>query len=483
MAIEKYIKNYINGALAPAISGKYLDNINPATGKVYSQFPNSNKDDLTQAITSAEKTFPAWSAMPIERRFRTLMRIADIIEQNLSDYARAESIDTGKPMAMSISQDIPSAQDYFRYYATALLHKPHLARYDEQGSLQFSLRQPIGIVGCIAPWTMPLSILCQKIAPALAAGNCIIAKPSELSPMTAYLLGQACEEAGLPKGVLNIIQGKDEELHKQIVQHPSIKAISFTGDTRSGKEIITAAREHFKKLAVNMGGNNSNIVFEDCDFDEMMLGTLRSSFSNNGHHSHHASRILVERSLYEKLKEELVKRTQFLKIGDPFSSVTDLGAITAEAQVEQLESLLEKVELEGGAVLCGGKRIKQSGDLEKGFFFRPTVLEGLSNDSVINQAPILGPIVSLQAFDTVEDAIVLANKTQYGLSASIWTKDSTKANELANRLKARTIWINDWLTAQLTVPSGGIIHSSFAMEGGQASLDFFTEEKTIVTKY
>lgn len=483
MANEKYIKNYINGALVPAISGKYLDNINPATGRVYAQFPDSNKDDLAQAITSAEKAFESWSVMETERRFRILMRIADIIEQNLSEYARAESIDTGKPMTMSISQDIPEAQDYFRYYATALLHQPHQAKYDRQNSLQFSLRQPIGIVGCIVPWSMPLLMLCQKIAPALSLGNCVIAKPSEYSPMTAYLLAKACEEAGLPKGVLNIVQGKDEVLCPQMVQHPQIKAIAYTGNTKSGMSIIQSTNQRLKKLAINIGGNNPNIIFEDCDFDEMMLGTLRSSFSNNGNHPHHASRVLIERSLYDRMKEELVKRTQFLKVGDPFNNITDLGAVISATHIEKLESLVELVTLEGGTILCGGKRIKQSGDLAKGFFFRPTVIEGLANDTTINQTPILGPIVSLQAFDTLDEAVELANETNYGLSASVWTKDSTKANEIATRLNARTIWINAWLTPNLNLPTGGIMHSSFAMEGGRASLDFFTAEKTVLIKY
>ncbi len=482
MAVEKYIKNYINGALVPAISGKYLDNINPATGRVYAQFPDCNKDDIAQSIEFATRAFPEWAAMEAERRCRILLRIADIIEQNLSDYARAESIDTGKPMAMSISKDIPEAQECFRYYATALRHHNTAQTTDELGSFQLFMRQPIGVVACIVSWGLPLLSLCQKIAPALASGNCVIAKPSEHTPMSAYLLAQACEEAGLPKGVFAVIQGKDR-LIDDIIEHPNISAISFTGDAILGKKIIDNPSVYFKKRAVNIGGNNANLIFEDCNFDQMMIGTLRSSFSNNGHLQHHASRILVERKLYEKFKTELVKRTQFLKVGDPFSSITDLGAIISEGQINKLKSWITLAELDGGTVLCGGKTLALTGDLEKGLFFRPAVIEGVNNESKLNQEPIFGPIVSLQVFDTLEEAVALANLTQYGLSASIWTKDLSKASQTARQLKARTIWVNSWLTPHQNLISGGLIYTNFAAEGGTASLDFFTEEKNIVMKY
>jgi len=482
MAVEKYIKNYINGALVPALAGLYLDNINPATGHVYSEFPDCNENDLEQAVEYAERAFPEWAAMESERRFRILMRIADIIEQNTSEYARAESIDTGKPITMSLSQDVPWAQACFRYYATEVYHLDAQSRYQDSKNLQFSIRQAIGVVGCIIPWNMPLYQLCRKVAPALATGNCVIAKPSQWSPMTAYLLAQACEEAGLPKGVLQILQGKDQPLQELIVNHPKIRAIAYTGDAATGRKILESASKQLKKCTITIGGNNPTILFADCDFDQMMIGTLRSSFSNNGHHQHHASRILVERSIYEQFKTEFVKRTQFLKVGDPFSSITDLGAIISEQQLQKIKSYLTLVEVEGGNILCGGKILELTGELEHGFFIRPAVVEGLANDTKFNQEEIYAPIVSLQPFDTPDEAIELANATIYGLSASIWTSNLSKAYQVSERLRAKTVWVNGWLTESITLETGGIYQSGIAVEGGQASLLFFTEAKEMSVK-
>ncbi|MEM8524586.1 MAG: aldehyde dehydrogenase family protein [Bacteroidota bacterium] len=483
MANERYIKNYINGTLMPAISGNYLDNINPATGKVFSHFPDSGTEDLEQAITFAEKALPEWQAFDSERRFRILMRVADIIEQNAGEYARAESVDTGKPITMSISQDIPGAQAYFRYYAGLLLNLNNAAHQQEGNLMHYTIRQPIGIVGGIASCHMPLYGLCKKIAPALAMGNCVIVKVSQFTPLTAYLLAKDLERTGLPKGVLNIIQGKNNPLINQIVEHPKIKAISFTGDPELGKKIIQNAASQNKKLAINIGGNNPNIIFEDCDFDQMMLGTLRSSFSNNGQRKHHASRILVQRSIHERFKEELVKRAQFIKIGDPFARLTDLGALLSQTHLENMESVVKLVELEGGNILCGGEKVVLEGELEEGFFMRPTVVEGLNNDSFLNQEEIFGPLVTLQIFDTEEEALQLANATKYGTSAAVWTQDISKANRFATQLNANTIWINSWLTDNKDLQSGGIFYSGLRGQGGATALDFFSESKEVCLKY
>ncbi|MEN0003891.1 MAG: aldehyde dehydrogenase family protein, partial [Bacteroidota bacterium] len=323
MSPDKYIKNYIDGALVPASTGKYIDNINPATGKVYSYLPNSEAEDVQRAVEAAERAFPKWSTCGVKKRFRILMRIADIIEQELEAFSRAESVDSGKPIAMSSSVDIPRSQSNFRFFATAILHFSSESHHMEGAAINFTLRQPIGVVGCISPWNLPLYLFTWKIAPALAAGNCVVAKPSELTPMTAYMLSKACIEAGLPEGVLNIVHGHGGKAGEAIVKHPKVKAISFTGGTNTGKRIAAIAAPEFKKLSLELGGKNPNIIFADCDFDQMMVDTLRSSFSNNGQICLCGSRIYIERPIYEKFKEELVKRTSFLKIGDPFSSVTD----------------------------------------------------------------------------------------------------------------------------------------------------------------
>ncbi|RMG86020.1 MAG: aldehyde dehydrogenase family protein, partial [Bacteroidetes bacterium] len=389
---DKYIKNYINGTLVPAESGEYLDNYNPSTGKVYSYIPDSGQGDVEKAVAAAEAAFPAWSGVGLEKRFRIMSRIADVIEQNLDEFARAESRDNGKPLSMSRIVDIPRAHANFRFFATSILHFSSEAHHMEGQAINFTLRQPIGVVGCISPWNLPLYLFSWKIAPALAAGNCVVAKPSEMTPMTAFLLSKACMEAGLPPGVLNIVHGLGQKAGQPIIEHPKVKAISFTGGTQTGRKIASIAAPMFKKLSLELGGKNPNIIFDDCDFDQMMMDTLRSSFSNNGQICLCGSRIYVQRGIYEKFRDELVKRTRFLKVGDPFSEISDLGALVSKQHLEKVLNYVNLAELEGGTILCGGKKIEMEGELEGGYFMRPTVIEGLPNHCRTNQEEIFGPV-------------------------------------------------------------------------------------------
>ncbi len=483
MTPDKYIKNYIQGDLVPAGSGEYLENFNPATGQVYAYIPDSDHTDVQKAVEAAGRAFLEWSKTGVEKRFRILMRIADIIEQNLDAFAHAESIDSGKPLSMARRIDIPRAHENFRFFATAILHYSSESHHMEGKAINFTLRQPIGIVGCISPWNLPLYLFTWKIAPALAAGNCVIAKPSEITPMTAYMLAKACMEAGLPPGVLNIIHGLGPKTGQAIVEHAKIKAISFTGGTGTGKKIAQIAAPMFKKLSLELGGKNPNIIFADCDFDQMMVDTLRSSFSNNGQICLCGSRIYIERSIYDRFKEELVKRTQFLKIGDPFSSVTDLGALSSRAHMEKVMSYLALAEVEGGKILCGGDPIEMKGDFEKGNFLRPAVIEGLSPEARCNQEEIFGPVVTITPFDTEEEVIGYANGTDYGLAATVWTKDVTRANRIAEQLQSGIVWINCWLLRDLRTPFGGMKQSGVGREGGLEALRFFTEAKNICIKY
>ncbi|MFT4759743.1 MAG: aminomuconate-semialdehyde/2-hydroxymuconate-6-semialdehyde dehydrogenase [Paraglaciecola sp.] len=483
MANEKYIKNYISGTLLPAESGEYLDNYNPSTGKVYSHIPDSDERDVQRAYQAAEKAFLSWSKCGTQKRFRILNRIADILEQDLDKFARAESTDSGKPLSMSNTVDIPRAAANFRFFATAILHFSSESHHMEGEAINFTMRQPIGVVGCISPWNLPLYLFTWKIAPALATGNCVVAKPSEMTPMTAFLLSKACIEAGLPPGVLNIVHGLGPKAGQAIVEHPLIKAISFTGGTATGKHIIKTAGPMFKKLSLELGGKNPNIIFADCDFDQMMVNTLRSSFSNNGQICLCGSRIYVERPLYERFREEFVKRTNFLKTGDPFSNVTDLGAISSKAHLEKVQSYISLAEVEGGTVLCGGTTVDMEGDLAEGYYLRPTIIEGLSNDCRTNQEEIFGPVVTIQPFDTREEAVALANGTQYGLSATVWTKDITRANRMAEQLQAGIVWVNCWMVRDLRTPFGGVKSSGIGREGGLEVLRFFTEAKNVCVKY
>ena len=483
MTPDTFLKNYINGKLYPPDSSQYIDNYQPSTGKIYSHIPDSDAGDVQQAVAAAEAAFPEWSTMDKQRRFRILLRLADIIEQNLEAFALAESIDTGKPLSMARSVDIPRAHQNIRFFATSLLHFSSESHFIPQSAVNFTLRQPLGIVGCISPWNLPLYLLTWKIAPALATGNCVIAKPSEVTPMTGYLLSKAAIEAGLPPGVLNIIHGLGGKAGQAIVEHPRIKAISFTGGTETGRRIAKIAAPMFKKLSLELGGKNPNIIFADCDFDRMIVDTLRSSFSNNGQICLCGSRIYIERPIYERFKEELVKRTQFIKVGDPLASITDLGAVVSQSHLEKVKGYLALAEVEGGKILCGGTQVKMKGEHEGGYFIRPAVVEGLPHDCRTNQEEIFGPVVTIAPFDTEEEALKYANSTNYGLSATVWTQDLSRANRMAEKLAAGIVWVNCWMVRDLRTPFGGVKNSGVGREGGLEAMRFFTEPKNVCLKY
>lgn len=483
MGNDKYIKNYIDGSLVPPLSDHYLDDYNPATGKVYAHLPDSGEEEIDRAVRAAGRAFPGWSAAEPQRRFRLLMRLADIIEQNLEAYARAESIDTGKPFSMSASVDIPRAQANFRFYASAILHERSEAYHQAGESIHYTIRQPLGVVACLGPWNLPLYLLTWKIAPALAAGNCVVANVSELTPMTAFLLSKACIEAGLPKGVLNIVHGRWEKVGLPLAGHPGIRALTFVGDSATGATLATRLAGSFKKLSFTLSGKNPNVIFEDCHFDQMMVGTLRSSFSNNGQLSFSGSRIFVQRPIYEKFRDQLVKRTQFLKVGDPFSAVTDLGALISREHKERVLSYLALAEVEGGKILCGGQPLDLPGELGKGFFLRPAVIEGLPVDCRTNQEEIFGPVVTIAPFDTEEEAVALANASDYGLSATVWSQDIRRAHRVAEKIRAGMVWINGWMVQDLRPSLEPGKQSGISREGGAEALQFFSENKTICVKY
>ena len=483
MKPDKYLKNYIAGALVPPESGEYLDNVNPATGKVYSFIPDSDERDVQKAVEAAAKAFPDWSSCGVRKRFRILLRLADIIEQNLEDFALAESEDAGKPVSMAASVDIPRAHENLRFFATAILHFAAESHHMEGEAINYTLRQPLGVVGCISPWNLPLYLFTWKIAPALATGNCVVGKPSELTPMTAYLLSKACMEAGLPPGVLNIVHGLGPKAGQAIIEHPQVKAISFTGGTATGRKIAATAAPVFKKLSLELGGKNPNIIFADCDFDQMMVETLRSSFSNNGQICLCGSRIYVERPLYERFRDEFVKRTQFLKVGDPASPMSDLGALVSKSHMEKVQGYLQLAEVEGGKILCGGTPVEVGGECEGGYFLRPAIIEGLPIECRTNQEEIFGPVVTIQPFDTEEEAIALANGVPYGLASTVWTSNLPRAQRVAERIQAGIVWINCWMLRDLRTPFGGVKHSGVGREGGWEALRFFTEAKNVCMKY
>ena len=482
LKIEKYLKNYIGGELIDSASKKYIDNYNPATGEVYSYIPDSTEEDVEQAVAAAKAAFPEWSNTPADVRSKYLQRISDLINQNLNVLAEAESIDNGKPISLAQTVDIPRAVSNFRFFASGILHFASEAHTMEDSAINYTIRQPLGVVGCISPWNLPLYLFTWKIAPALAAGNCVVAKPSEVTPMTAFLLSQLCMQADLPAGVLNIVHGQGPSAGQAIVEHPDVKAISFTGGTQTGKSIAKTAAPMFKKLSLELGGKNPNIIFADCNWDRMMRTTINSSFSNQGQICLCGSRIFVERPVYEKFKEEFVEKTRMMKVGDPSSTHTKMGAIVSKQHYEKVLSYIELAKEEGGTVLCGGASPEVNKRCKGGWFIEPTIIEGLEYNCRTNIEEIFGPVVTIMPFDTEEEVIKYANVTEYGLSATIWTENLTRAHRMAQQVQSGIIWINCWLLRDLRTPFGGMKNSGVGREGGWEVFKFFTEPKNVCIK-
>jgi aminomuconate-semialdehyde/2-hydroxymuconate-6-semialdehyde dehydrogenase len=471
------ILNYINGQLVPAKSNETLDVINPSNGKIYTTAPSSDSSDVDEAVKAAQAAFPLWSALSIDERSRYMIKIADRIEEKLESLAIAESIDNGKPVSLARKVDIPRGAANFRFFGNAITQFASES-HDMGTAINYTLRQPLGVVGCISPWNLPLYLFSWKIAPALAAGNTVIAKPSEVTPMTAFLLSEICIEMGLPPGVLNIIHGLGDKVGGPMTAHRKIKAISFTGSTRVGGMIAKVAAPMFKKLSLEMGGKNPNIIFADCDYDKMIRTTVHSSFANQGQICLCGSRIYVERSIYEKFKTDFVAKTKALKVGDPLSPDTKVGATVSKVHYDKVLSYIEIAKSEGGKILCGGKSIHPEG-LEEGMYIAPTIIEGLPNDCRTNQEEIFGPVVTIMPFDTDTEALELANGTEYGLSSTVWTNNLIRAHRMAKELEAGIVWINTWLMRDLRTPFGGVKSSGVGREGGFDALKFFTEQKNV----
>ena len=481
--IPYHLENFIGGNFIGPLSGNFIDNVNPATGAVYGQVPDSNSKDIDAAVKAAKKAFPAWSVMPVEKKFDILNKIASLIDENLDALALAETNDNGKPLWLSKLVDIPRASSNFRFFATSIMHFASESHAMEDRAVNYTLRQPIGIVGCISPWNLPLYLFTWKIAPALAAGNCVIAKPSEVTPVTAFLLGRICKEAGMPDGVLNIVHGLGQHCGEAIVKHPEIKAISFTGSTRAGERIASIAAPMFKKLSLELGGKNPNIIFADCDWNKMMETTIRSSFSNQGQICLCGSRILVEESVYEKFKTEFVHKVKQLTVGDPLDEKSKQGAIVSNIHFDKVMNCIILAKVEGGKILCGGNAVKPEGRCAGGYFIKPTIIEGLGPACKTNTDEIFGPVVTLQSFKTTEEALQLANATQYGLAATVWTQDISKANLVAAKIQSGIIWINCWLVRDLRTPFGGMKDSGVGRESGWEALRFFTESKNVCIQF
>ena len=473
------IKNYINGELRDALSNKIINVVNPSIGKVYGTLPDSDSQDVMLAIEAAREALPAWKILSFEQRFDLLLKLANVIESRMNEFVEAESMDNGKPEWLAAQSDIPRAISNLKFFASAQMNFPSESHHTPNQGLNYTLRQPIGVVGCISPWNLPLYLFTWKIAPALAAGNTVVAKPSEITPYTAYLLSTVCIEIGFPKGVLNIVHGLGARVGQAIVQDKRVKAIAFTGGTVTGRAINIECAKQFKKVSLELGGKNPNIIFDDCDFEEMMTTTVRSSFANQGQICLCGSRIILEKSIYERFKTEFIEQVKKLTVGDPIEMSSKQGAVVSKVHFEKILNCIELAKQEGGKILLGGNAVKVEGRCINGYFVEPTIIEGLSSNCRTNMEEIFGPVVTLQTFETEEEALALANCSDYGLASTVWTQNISKANRVAMQINAGIVWINCWLLRDLRTPFGGVKNSGVGREGGWDALRFFTEPKNV----
>ncbi len=476
------IKNYIGGQLQAPHSDQYLDNVNPAVGQVYSSVPNSHAQDIQQAVASAQQAFPKWAGMSLNQRSTILRNVADLVDRDRDRLVAAETDDNGKPLRLARSVDIPRVAANIRFYAGIAEGFASESHAMPEG-INYTLRRPLGVVGIISPWNLPLYLLSWKIAPALAMGNCVIAKPSEVTPMTAFLFSELCIEAGLPPGVLNIVHGSGAKTGDAMLTNPGIKAISFTGGTKTGEHIARTVAPQFKKFSLELGGKNPNIIFDDCDYERTIRTSLLSSFANQGQICLCGSRILVQKTMYEKFVDDFVQRAQKMVVGDPHEQSSDLGAVVSQPHQQKILSCIETAKQEGGQLHCGGGPTVPEGRCANGYFVQPTVFTGLAADSQTNQQEIFGPVVSIQPFDDEDHAVELANGTNYGLSSSVWTNHLGRGHRMAERIESGVVWVNAWMVRDLRTPFGGMKSSGMGREGGQESLRFFTEPKNVFIKY
>lgn len=483
------LTNLVGGEEVPARSGRTLEVIDPARGTPFARVPESDAEDVDAAVRAAQQAFPEWSAMPAAERSKRLLALAQLIEDRLEEFARAESTDAGKPISVTRGADIPRAVGNIRFFATAILHthsELHETDLPSFGpparAINYTLRRPRGVAGLITPWNFPLHLFTWKIAPALATGNTVVAKPSELTPLTATMLGRLARRAGLPDGALNIVHGTGQRCGSAIVSHVDVPTISFTGSTPVGRWIASTAGNLLKRVSLELGGKNPFIIFDDAELEGAIDLAARAAFSNQGQICLCGSRLLVHERIFERVRDGMVARAKALKIGDPLDPQTQHGPQVSGTQLERIEMYVALARQLGGTIHCGGARVSglsSPGPLANGYFYHPTVISGLDPACRVEQEEIFGPVVTLQSFATDEQAIALANGTPMGLAAALCTTNLRRAHAVSARLAAGVIWVNCWMLRDLRTPFGGVKQSGVGREGGWDVIKFFTEPSNV----
>lgn len=483
MSATPKLGNFINGEFVAPVSGQYIESYNPSIGQVDHLLPDSDAADIDRAVEAASRAFPSWAKTSVEARAKLLYRIADLIDAKRAELAEAESRDQGKPIWLATEMDIPRAALNFRFFAGAVLHHAEESYKSDNGTLNYTSRKPHGVAGLISPWNLPLYLLTWKIAPAIATGNTVVCKPSEMTSLTAWMLGSILNEAGLPKGVVNMVFGRGPSAGQALVEHPQVPLISFTGGTATGERLAATAAPRLKRMSLELGGKNPNIIFDDADVKEAVATTIRSSFLNQGEICLCGSRIFIQEKLYEPFLNEFCRQTAQLKVGDPREKSTYIGPVVSSQHQQKILSYVDLARDERASFITGSEQPKLGGHLSHGYFVHPVIVTNLPHTSRVFQEEIFGPFVAAMPFKDEDEVVEMANGVKYGLSSTVWTKDLGRAHRMAERLDTGTVWINTWLSRDLRVPFGGAKASGVGREGGAHSIEFFTEVKNVCVKY
>lgn len=477
------LQNFIGGEFIAPISNNYLDNFNPATNERLNRIPNSNAKDVALAVKTAKQASSDWQKLTLADRIEWLDKIANAMEEKKGEIARLESLDTGKPITLATNVDATRSITNFRFFAQYCQSLEEM-NFTMEDATNFVVRKPVGVVGLITPWNLPLYLLTWKIAPALAMGNTIVAKPSELTPLTANFFAEILHEIGFPSGVFNLVHGLGLDTGQPILEHPEIKAISFTGGTATGKIVAATASPMFKKISLELGGKNATIICADADIDMAVSGAVKAAFTNSGQVCLCGSRILVDEKIYEKFLERFSKKVSKIKIGRPEDPNTEYGSVISNQHLEKILSYIQLAKQEGGTIVAGGNRITEiDGQTTNGCFLEPTIITGLSINSRCATEEIFGPVVTIHSFIDESEAITMANNTDYGLSGSVWTADENRGKEIASKIDSGVIWVNTWLHRDLRTPFGGVKNSGVGREGGIWSINFFSELSNVCVKH